>query len=64
MTEDPTDYAPRPADDYHAGLVGAFMLDDEPALDRLTSFTTRFFESEPEVCDQLGVPFSKLPTLP
>ena len=61
MTIDQEDYEPRPADDYHSGLVGSFMLDDEESLARLASLTAHFFESEPARCDQLGCEFGELP---
>lgn len=61
MIIDQEDLQPRPADDYHAGIVKTFRMDTAPSLARLSSFTDRFFENKPEICDQLGVPFFELP---
>ena len=56
MTIDQEDHALRPADDYHSGLVGSFMLDDEESLARIASFA-----DQGDHCHQLGCEFSELP---
>ncbi|CAB4164978.1 hypothetical protein UFOVP817_21 [uncultured Caudovirales phage] len=64
MTIDPTDYEPRPADDFAAAMnsLGFFKI-----IDTLERFTERDSEiwrginTSEERCNQLGCDFSDLP---
>lgn len=63
MTDDPTDYALRPADDYWAGMAPPDPCPKATPEDilRCRSFFVVQNTMEYQICHQFGVPFRNLP---